>query len=582
MKIFPGILVFFLAFGWLVLLFSAIGLFYPGTVALSILASAVLSWLFLANISQNISLEKSKLLYPAILFSLAVSFATCYFATPTIFGGRDQGSIGTAAIYLSQNHNFSVDIPAARDLFQKYGAGKALNFPGFDYQKDGTLVSRFPAGYTAYLASTYNLAGLKGLQYANLIPLFLFLVAFWLILTEFFDQKISFLGSLLAASFFPFLWFAKFSLTEIYMLFLVWAGIYFLLAYRGDSISKKEIKSPKISIFISLAFFALSSLVRIEGIVFFLLAIGYVFLLDRKKIIALSKNFKKNIIISTMFLLFLYLLLNFPDLVDSGKNFIKAFLPGSGKDSAPSANLYVHLFRIFFNYNLMTYLALGLIGIIWLAVKNFKKKILEPIFLPILITFPAFFYLFAPMITLDDPWLLRRFVFAVFPTLIFYSVYTLSKFFYHKIFLYLMLILLLAGNLVVSWRFINLSENKTLLPQIEKLSQKFGSDDLILVDRMATSSPYSLMSEPLRTLYGKNAVYFFNAEDLQFVSQDRYKNIYLLAPFGEDNAWYAGLIKDKKVEVNFVDNNFIQPSEEKWALAQNVEAEDFFGIWTIK
>ena len=133
MKTFLGVLLFFLAFGWLVLLLAATGLFYFGTVILSILAGAIFSWLFLPYISQNIDKKTEKIFWLVVLISLFASLAACHFATPTIFGGRDQGSIGTAAIYLSQNHNLKIDIPVAHDLFQKYGAGKSLNFPGFDY-----------------------------------------------------------------------------------------------------------------------------------------------------------------------------------------------------------------------------------------------------------------------------------------------------------------------------------------------------------------------------------------------------------------------------------------------------------------
>ena len=50
------------------------------------------------------------------------------------------------------------------------------------------------------------------------------------------------------------------------------------------------------------------------------------------------------------------------------------------------------------------------------------------------------------MITLDEPWFLRRFVFAVFPALIFYTIYILQKFFRHKIFLYFVLVVLIAGQ----------------------------------------------------------------------------------------------------------------------------------------
>ena len=579
MKVFLGVLVFFLAFGWLVLLLAATGLFYFGAVILSIIASAILAWLFLPRISQNIDLKTGKIFYLVILISLLASLAVCHFATPTVFGGRDQGSIGTAAIYLAQNHDLKVNLPIAHDLFQKYGPGKALNFPGFDYAKDGSLFSRFPVGFTAYLAGAYDLFGLKGIQYANFVPLFFFLVVFWLILKEFFDDKVSMLGFFLAATFFPFLWFTKYALTETYMLFLVWAGIYFML--KGSTLGSKKVEPCYC---IALAAFALSALVRIEGIVFFFLAAIYILLLQRKKNLDLPKNFKRNLLIATLVLLGLYVYLNFPDLVDSGKNLVKAFLPNSAKESAPSTNLYEYLARIFFNYNIIAYLVVGLAGIVLLA-KNIRKNWLKTEFLPLFLTFPTFIYLLSPMITLDEPWFLRRFVFAVFPILLLYSIYALQKFFYHKMFLYFVLVVLIAANSVVSWRFFTVSENRDLLPQIEKISQKFGTDDLILVDPQTTGSGFSLASEPLRTIYGKQAVYFMSADDLKFVSQDRYKNIYLLTPMmsDEQNPWYADLVAGKSpASAQIITNNFLEPSDNKYALAQNVESQDLVVVWKIK
>jgi hypothetical protein len=581
MKIFLGVLLFFLTFGWLALLFSAIGLLYIGTIALSIILSLLLTLMFLPKISPNTERNSNKTFYLVATISLLISFATCYFATPTIFGGRDQGSISTAAINLSKNHSLKFSTPASTDLFQKYGPGRALNFPGFDYTKDGQMISRFPVAFTSYLASAFDLLGLKGIQYANLIPLFLFLTIFWLILREFFSKGVSFLGFFLAASFFPFLWFAKYTLTETYMLFLVWTGIYFLIrtARAGGSTSIREVEPPYL--YITLAAFGLSALTRIEGIVFFLLASAYILLLQKKKIIETSKKFNKYILIFTLFLIVIYIYLNFPALIDSAKNLAKAFLPNSAKESAPSPNLYSYIARIFFNYNVLAYLVLGLAGLFWLA-KNIRKNWIKSEFIPILITFPAFFYLLTPQITLDDPWFLRRFVFAVFPTLLIYSIYFINKFFYHKIFLYFTLVVLITANGVISGRFFTLSENRALFPQIEKISQKFGSDDLILVDRLATGSGFSLASEPLRTIYNKNAIYFFNAEDLKYINQDRYKNIYLIAPPAEEKSWYADLIKDKKMELQIMANNFLEPSNEEQALAVNIELEDFMGIWKLK
>lgn len=510
--------------------------------------------------------------------AFAASFATCYFSTPTVFGGRDQGAIATAAINLAKYKSFTFSAPASTDLFQKYGPGKALNYPGFDYTKEGKLITRFPKTYIAYLAAFYAVLGLKGLQYANFIPLALFLILFWLTLRRFFPEKISFIGFLLAATFFPFLWFAKYTLTEIFMLFLVWTGIYFLIKFQGSTL--KSEKAEPFYAFYSLSAFAVSALTRIEGMIFFLLAVGYVYILKKKKIISLSKNFQKYLAAAVLVLLGLYFFLNYHDLLDSAKNVVKVFLPNSTKDSAPSASLYSHLAIVFSSYNILAYFILGLFGIGWLA-KNIRKNWLKPEFIPILIAFPAFFYLISPLISLDDPWMLRRFVFAVFPVLIFYSIYFLNRFFYHKIFLYLTLTALIAANSIISWRFLTLSENRDLLPQIEKISQKFGANDLVLVDRLASGSGWSLISEPLASIYGKNAVYFFNADDLKLLDRAKYKNIFLAVPAEDSENWYAHIEK-LPARFSVITNNFLKPSEKKFGLAVNTEFKGAVVFWKVK
>lgn len=527
------------------------------------------------NIDSPLSYKFSFLSSAVVILALLASFTTCYFATPTIFGGRDQGAIAAAAINLAKHRSFTFSTPVSESLFQKYGPGKALNYPGFDYTKDGRLVSRFPKVYIVYLAGCYSLFGLKGIQFANFIPLFLFFILFWFTLREFFSKKISFLGFLLAATFFPFLWFAKYALTEIFMLFLVWAGIYFLITCRRWMPTNIDIGRLQIS----LAFFALSALTRIEGMIFFLLAAAYIVLLNKKKNITLSKNFYKLLSISVLFLLIIYLFLNFPALLDSVKNIAKVFLPDSTRDSAPSINLYSHLARVFFNYNILIYLILGLAGIGWLL-KNAKQNWIKPEFLIIFILFPSFFYLISPLVSLDDPWLFRRFTFSVFPALIFYSIYFLNRYSKNKIMVYAIFFALLASNLIITGRYITYSENKNLLPQIEKISQKFGPDDLILVDRMATGSGFSLASEPMQTLYNKNAVYFFNADDLKYIKKDNYKNIYLIAPLDAKLTWYDNLNRELADTIS-INNNYLKESSGFFCLSQNVDTTTNNGIWKI-
>jgi hypothetical protein len=578
--IFFRIVIFFLALGWLVLLLSVIGLFYRETVLLSIIASLAFSLYIKQNRRIGGSKHFGKTSILVFLVALGASFATCRFSAPTVFGGRDQGSIATAAIYLSQNHKLEIESPVVKDLFKKYGPGKALNFPGFDYTKDGNLVSRFPVGYTAYLASAYGFFGLKGIQYANLIPLMLFLFFFWLTLHEFFSEKVSLLGFLLAAAFFPFLWFAKYTLTETYMLFLVWAGIYFLIASLRDAISKSlEVRTIRISA--ALAALGLSSLVRIEGIAFFLLAAAYILALDRKKMIALPKNFRKYLMVSILAVSILYFYLNFPALSDSLKNIAKSFLSSAPGRPGESENGYAKLAILFFNYNFLIYALLGLSVAVYL-VRNFKETFQKRVAIPLFVLFPSLVYLLFPFISADDPWMFRRYAFAVFPLFIFYSIYALNGFFRHKKFLYSALLILAVANAFVSYAFITRPENKNLLPEVENISQKFGSSDLVLVDRLASGSGFALMSEPMSAIFHKNAVYFFNADDLKSINESRYEHIYLIGPETDRDSWYRGLTERKSFTRTELTNNFLEPSNGFLELATNINLSSSVNIWKIK
>jgi hypothetical protein len=176
----------------------------------------------------------------------------------------------------------------------------------------------------------------------------------------------------------------------------------------------------------------------------------------------------------------------------------------------------------------------------------------------------------------------RRYAFAAFPLLIFYSIYIINKFFYHKVFLYLTLIVLILANVVISARFIDLSENKELLPQVEKMSQQFGPQDLILVDRLASGSGFSLLSEPLANLYHKNAVYFFNADDLSSIDESRYVSIYLIAPLPDQKPWYTELINNRPFKYLYIENSFLVPAEKNFSLAQLEHSGTNTGIWKLK
>jgi len=104
---------------------------------------------------------------------------------------------------------------------------------------------------------------------------------------------------------------------------------------------------------------------------------------------------------------------------------------------------------------------------------------------------------------------------------------------------------------------------------------------LILIDRLASGSGWSLISEPLSALYNKQAVYFFNAEDLKFIDRNNFKNVYLIAPLDGKQTWHDNLNKELASTVA-IDNNYLKESDRLFSLSQNFDTIIISGIWKIK
>ena len=101
------------------------------------------------------------------------------------------------------------------------------------------------------------------------------------------------------------------------------------------------------------------------------------------------------------------------------------------------------------------------------------------------------------------------------------------------------------------------------------------------MDHLAAGFGWSLISEPLSAIYNKQAVYFFNADDLKYIKKDNYKNIYLIAPLDEKQTWHDSLNKELAGTVT-IDNSYLKESDGLFSLSQNVDATTNNGIWRIK
>lgn len=466
--------------------------------------------------------------------------------TPTVFTGRDQGSIATAAIALAEYHSFSFSIPVAQTFFTLHGPGIAQNFPGFFYSKNGELVTQFPLAYTAWIASFFALFHLNGFALANCLLFSLSLLSFYFLLRPFLERILAFLGTLLFATSFLPIWFGKFTLTENLALFL------FLFL----SFSLVQLKQSGRFLYYAAALSAagIFCFTRIEGYALFVVTI--LLLARMPSVRHIWKLYpKKSILVPLVIFLITSLETlseSLPFLITMAKA-LKNFSVGittSGPALVSAHSPLLSLLILFFLYGLLLVFLFGFGGII-LFFKRKEYTLLIPAFLAL----PTFVYLLFPNITPDHPWMLRRYLPTIYPALVFSAIVGLALLFQKKksfplhfpsdsrrsLVLIFIFIGLFAFQTSAWWRGLLTWENHKLLGQTKDIADIFGPRDLVLVERNVSGSPFAMISGPLTFLYQKNAVYFFNPEDLKKIDRSPYERTWLVVPANQSNYWIQSL-----------------------------------------
>lgn len=487
----------------------------------------------------------------AILVSLMTVLLLSHFSVPTLFSGRDQGSIAEAAFRLAHTGHLAFSSPLSDSFFQIYGPGTALNFPGFAYTQSGALITQFPLGYTSWLAAFVSLCGSLGPVVGNGVLFFLFLITLYALLRTFAHPLYAFSGlALTLGSFLP-TWFAKITLSEnlalFLFVFLVWNLILFLkegkfVFYAGILLSG-----------------GLLAFTRIEGFAF--LGIAFIILFFSRATWHIWKTYPwKSLVFPGLVFIFIFLrdfFINLPYYKMIGKALFKfGHQLGAGSvtgDLAATGGSFT-LSSVFFLYGLLILFVFGFCGLI-----VFIKERRLTALLPTLIALPTFLYLFDPNISLDYPWMLRRYLFSIFPTLLFSAVVGIALFFSKEKFFpiplpqgkrLLMVSSIFLGLLAFQYSAwstaLPYAENRGLLDQITAFSQGFSENDLVLVDRNATGDGFAMLSGPAQYLLAKNMVYFFNPDDLNKLDTHDFAHVYLLVPQA-DQARYVSAIKSPLV-----------------------------------
>lgn len=540
--IFTIFVLFLVGLGWLGLALSLLGAFYAHIIIAYISISAlILIYLIFFNTAKFVI--KSSFVLILILTIIAV-LTFSFFTTPTIFSGRDQGSLSEAAIQLAQNHRLAFSFPAEQEFFKIYGPGKALNFPGFNYTVSGELFTQFPLSYISWLAIFYAIFGLPGFVIANSLTFIVFILSFYLLAKRYLQTSSAITAVFLILTSFVFSWFFKFTLSENLALMLTWFGIYEFILFTENK--------KRFYLMASIVAFSLLLFSRIETLGFFAIIIALLLIKYRDWKYLLFVIIGKKILLAFFgFLLFyiFHLSIDAQSTMTILKNLLGPFISlASGledyakTDAASFFTTIFHTFKSFFVYALLDFILLGIAGFIYFW-KNKKFAIL----IPFLIILPTFVYLIHPSISADHPWMLRRFVFTIIPASILYTVLLLDRICRKRIYFYIFTALMLLANLFVFIPYLTASPNQNLLPQIEALSHNFKSSDLILIDRDATGDGWSMMTGPLNFLYGKQAVYFFNPNDLIKIDTKKFSAVYFIIPdtkldFYKSSAFFEKLI----------------------------------------
>jgi len=284
---------------------------------------------------------------------------------------------------------------------------------------------------------------------------------------------------------------------------------------------------------------------RIEGWIF--VAIAATVLTAKfgaKKIFQkFTKREKITFLLAAIFIIAVNFFGNSVYLQETAKNAIKSLI-GFGKTGNDAHAIFaqpIYVMKVFLAYGIFQYFVIGLAGIIY----YFKEKDYEKL-IPFFIVSPTFLYFINPEISLDHPWMLRRFVFSVIPALILYLFLFSKNFFKRPAVLNFIFFFLFFGNLIIEIPYILFIPQKNLLEQTEKLSNNFHRNDLVFIDRKATGDGFSMISGPMNFRFGIPTAYFINPEDAKKIDRSKFNDVYFIIP-DKNLEMYSDMISKKRV-----------------------------------
>ncbi len=545
----PSAIVFSIAitlcFSWLILLLALFGLFSSLLVsALTILygASFLLVFIFFFHTRDWYRF------FLVSFLTLLVLWITLS-RDPSVFTGRDQGSIAEAAYRLAANHQLTFTNDAVQTFFDIYGPGTALNFPGFAYTENGSLITQFPLGYTSWLAAFITLFGLPGYALGNSILFILFGWGLFELLALRISKTIALGGTLLGSLAFLPLWMSTYTLSENFAVVL-----FVFLSLSFFALLETPHQRTLVILLLIASFFPF---VRIEGFVFFVLILGFILWKSdmRKLLLGFPKKYAIFAAVLWVFVFFRDFFMNLPFYKMIGKALLKRINEHAPLGGTISGTDTESLGLIFSHYGLL----ILFVGALLASICFVRYRDRFPLWI-LFLAAPTLLYFLIPSITPDHPWMLRRFFFTLYPTAIFLLVTSIWTWSSRSSFIpslsaqqksLLILGCFFLSQAIPTLTVFRITENPGLLQDTRSFGTQFDQHDLILIDRESTGDPHSLVSGPLSFLENKQAVYLFNPLDLDRIDRNRFKTLYLLSP-AESLGQYAEMYGERLIPIETV------------------------------
>ncbi len=483
-------------------------------------------------------------LIPLVAVFVIVVTLWTLFSTPTVFTGRDQGSLANAAIMLADTHALTTHTPVSDAFFRYYGDGKALNFPGFFYTHDGALMTQFPIPYIAWIAVFYSVFGLFGFTIANGVLFLLFGLSFTLLLKDIVarltrkvapQRQAQYYGALFLLTSFPFMWFFRHTLSENLAQFL----IFFLILQAMLFVRTTGKPIAPLHFWSAILTGMLLTFTRIEGVAIFAFML-LAFLIHPHTNNYLRTRLTTHLLAPAIGLLFAFAIV-FNQTTNFYKMIVKALLPSGAPTTSVSSDgsaltALATRYTEYLSYGILPFLIAGAIG----AYLLWRKKRYDAL-IPFLILAPTLIYLISPHISADAPWMLRRITFALLPLGMLYTVLLITI---KQRLRYAVAALLVALALPATLTFFRFYENADLLRQTQTLAQQFTPTDLILIDAGVSGNRFAMLAGPFRTLHHKNAAYIFNPQDLTRIDFTGFTKVFLIVP-RTNVARYTNALGDK-------------------------------------